>query len=53
MQTRLLRELRRIDRKLDLVIERLDIIGTEGVINMAWIDDMRAELETNTFRAPW
>jgi hypothetical protein len=48
MQTRLLRELRRIDRKLDLVIERLDIIGTEGVINMAWIDDMRAELETNT-----
>lgn len=21
---------------------------TEGVINMAWIDDMRAELETNT-----
>jgi hypothetical protein len=48
MQTRLLRELRRINRKLDLVIDRLDIIETEGVINMAWIDDMRAELETNT-----
>ena len=48
MQTRLLKELRRMNRKLDLVIERLDIIEAEGVIEMAWIDDMRAELANNT-----
>jgi hypothetical protein len=48
MQTRLLKELRRMNRKLDLVIEKLDIIEAEGVIEMAWIDDMRAELANNT-----
>ena len=48
MQTRVLKELRRMSRKLDLVIERLDIIEAEGVIEMAWIDDMRAELANNT-----
>jgi hypothetical protein len=48
MQTRSLKELRRMNRKLDLVIERLDIIEAEGVIEMAWIDDMRAELANNT-----
>jgi hypothetical protein len=48
MQTRVLKELRRIDRKLDLVINRLDIIEAEGVIEMAWIDDMRSELANNS-----
>lgn len=48
MQTRLLRELRRMNQKLDLVMNKLDIIEAEGVIEMAWIEDMRAELENNT-----
>ena len=48
MQTRLLKELRRVNRKLDLVIEKLDIIEAEGVIEMAWIDEMRTEIENNT-----
>jgi hypothetical protein len=48
MQTRLLKELRRMNRKLDLLIEKLDIIEVEGVIEMAWIDEMRAELANNT-----
>lgn len=48
MQTRLLRELRRMRRRLDLIVDRLDITATEGVTRMAWIDDMRAELENNT-----
>jgi hypothetical protein len=48
MQTRLLKELRRMNRKLDLLIEKLDIIEAEGVIEMAWIDEMRAELANNT-----
>lgn len=48
MQTRLLSELRRVNRKLDLVMDKLDIIGAEGVPKMAWIDDMRAELANNT-----
>lgn len=46
MQTRLLKELRRMSRKLDLLIEKLDIIEAEGVIEMAWIDDR--ELANNT-----
>jgi len=48
MQTRLLRELHNVNRKLDLVMNKLDIIETEGAIEMAWIDDMRAELENNS-----
>lgn len=48
MQTRLLRELRRMNRKLGLIVDRMDILETEGAINMAWIDDMRTELENNT-----
>ena len=35
-------------RKLDLIMDRLDIIKTEVAIEMAWIDDMRAELANNT-----
>lgn len=48
MRTRLLRELRQMHRKLDLIMNKLDIIATEGVIEMAWIDDMRAELANNS-----
>ena len=48
MQTRVLNELRRLSRKLDLVLNKLDIIKQEGVSRMAWIDDMRAELANNT-----
>ena len=48
MQTRLLKELRRLDRKLNLVIDKLDKVNKEGALKMAWIDDMRAELANNT-----
>jgi hypothetical protein len=48
MQTRLLKELRRTNRKLDLVIEKLEVIEAEGVVEMAWIDDMRSALANNT-----
>jgi hypothetical protein len=48
MQTRVLNEFRRMNRKLDLIINRLDKIEEEGVTEMAWIDDMRAELANNT-----
>jgi Phage conserved hypothetical protein BR0599 len=48
MQTRVLNELRRMNRKLDLIINRLDKIEKEGVTEMAWIEDMRAELANNT-----
>jgi hypothetical protein len=48
VQTRLLSELRRMNRKLDLVMDKLDIIQAEGANKMAWIDDMRAELANNT-----
>ena len=48
MQTRVLNELRRMNRKLDLIINQLDKIEKEGVTEMAWIDDMRAELANNT-----
>ena len=48
MRTRLLKELRQSYRKLDLIMDRLDIIKTEGAIEITWIDDMRAELANNT-----
>ncbi len=48
MQTRLLDELRHINRKLNLVIDKLDSMKKEGAIKMAWVDDMRTALEDNT-----
>lgn len=48
MQTRVLNELRRLGRKLDLVLNQLNIIKQQGVSRMAWIDDMRAELANNS-----
>lgn len=47
MQTSVLNELRRLGRKLDLVLNKLDNLS-KGVGQMAWIDDMRAELANNT-----
>lgn len=48
MRTRLLAELSRIDRKLNLVIDKLDSMKKEGAIKMAWVDDMRTALQANT-----
>ena len=48
MQTRMLNELRRVNRKLDFIINRLEKMEKEGVTEMAWIDDMRVELANNT-----
>jgi hypothetical protein len=48
MQTRVLNELRRMNRKRDFIINRLDKMEKEGVTEMAWIDDMRVELANNT-----
>lgn len=47
-QTRLLDELSRINRKLTLILDKLDSMKKEGAINMAWIDDMRVALEHNS-----
>ena len=48
LQTRLIDELARINRRLALVLDKLDSIKKEGAIGMAWIDDMRTALENNT-----
>jgi hypothetical protein len=42
MQTRLFGELRVIRRMLHRISQKLDVVAAEGLIEMAWIDDMRA-----------
>lgn len=48
MHSRIMGELRAIRHSLHQIKQHLNIIEIEGEIEMAWIDDMRAELATNT-----
>jgi hypothetical protein len=54
MQTRVLNELRRVNRKLDFIINRLDKIEKEGLTEMAWIEicGLSSQTTRRCLRAP-